>query len=824
MKSYRAKLTLIQEPNDGPADPDRNRALYINEQEQRHNFPEMPEIPDGDPNVQHDYPGDHGDPRDDEDDHPGDPRRDEEGRPGNPDHDGDDHGMQLPRRGQDPDDDDDDEIPELDFIPVIDEISIANKFIKCVRNARLEDQLSDDEVERLRNPPQSVLVLEDKDQEHSIKSFLANTTASEEVYTRNRAANLERFPDCNQLTYHAVKELVADLTGIRAIKHDMCINSCVGYTGPFSELDCCPCCAEPRCDERGKPRKQFSTIPIGPQLQALWRSPEGVERLQYRKCYTEKITAELSNNGGTRISPFADFFDGSDYLDAVRAKKIMPNDMVLVFSIDGAQLYRNKASDCWIYIWVVMDLSPSIRYKKMYILPGGFIGGPGKPKYYDSFLLPGLSHVSAIQKEGLKCWNASTDEVFVTRPFLAGVGADSLGLAPIAGAVGHHGKSGCRVYCPFKGRHKPGGTHYYCARMKPTGFTMQGCDHNDVDLNTLLGSHNTKDSKVRYDHNLDHLMRAPNKTQYEKRRLDTGLCKPSIFSGLPTKHSMGVPALFVLDIMHLPALNIPDLIIPLWRGTFECDKTDDKSNWTWAVLKDPVVWKAHGQSVADATEYIPGSFDRPPRNPAEKINSGYKAWEFLLYFFGLGPALLFGILPEPIWRNYCKCVRAFRILMQEEITPAELLESHTLMTEFSNEFEELYVQRRTDRIHFVRPCIHTASHFGPKTVRIGPGLYSGQWPMERTIGNLGEEVKCHKDPYANLSERGVRRCRVNALKALMPNLEPAENPLPRGSENLGDEFVLLRARDRYNYLVECPFQSAAIQKYLEDEGVVIPDN
>ncbi|KAJ6528077.1 hypothetical protein B0H19DRAFT_1195027 [Mycena capillaripes] len=39
---------------------------------------------------------------------------------------------------------------------------------------------------------------------------------------------------------------------------------------------------------------------------------------------------------------------------------------------------------------------------------------------------------------------------------------------------------------------------------------------------------------------------------------------------------------------------------------------------------------------------IPGSFDRPPRNPAEKINSGYKAWERLLYVYGAGPALLYG--------------------------------------------------------------------------------------------------------------------------------------------------------------------------------------
>jgi len=286
---------------------------------------------------------------------------------------------------------------------------------------------------------------------------------------------------------------------------------------------------------------------------------------------------------------------------------------------------------------------------------------------------------------------------------------------------------------------------------------------------------------------------------------------------------LGVPALFVLDIMHLPALNIPDLMIPLWRATFDCDKTDNKQLWTWAVLRDPTIWKAHGKSVADATPYIPGSFDRPPRNPAEKISSGYKAWEYLLYFFGLGPALLFGILPDNIWQNYCKLVRSFRILMQEEILPTELMESHQLMTEFSNGFEELYVQRRIDRIHFVRPCVHTASHFAPETTRVGPGIIVSQWALERTIGNLGEEIKQHRDPYTNISERGVRRCQVNALKAIIPDLEPLNNLLPHGSEDLGNGYVLLRARDRVVRKVSNLHELYAIRKYVERDGLVLPN-
>jgi hypothetical protein len=277
-----------------------------------------------------------------------------------------------------------------------------------------------------------------------------------------------------------------------------------------------------------------------------------------------------------RVSPYGDFFDGSDYLDTMAGKQIMSEDMVLMFSIDGAQLYRNKASDCWIYVWVIMDHAPDVHYKKRYILPGGFIGGPNKLQNVDSYICVGLLHMGAIQKEGLGIWDASRQVVFVSRPFLAAVGADAVRLAPIAGTVGHNGKHGCRVHCPFVGRHKAWGTHYYGAQLKPTNFAVAGCDHNDVNLKNILAAHISAALKAQYGTDLDFLVKSPNQAQYKKCRLQTGLIGPSIFSGLPAKHTFGVPTLFVLDIMHLPALNILDLMIPLWQATIDCDNTDDK--------------------------------------------------------------------------------------------------------------------------------------------------------------------------------------------------------------------------------------------------------
>ncbi len=210
----------------------------------------------------------------------------------------------------------------------------------------------------------------------------------------------------------------------------------------------------------------------------------------------------------------------------------------------------------------------------------------------------------------------------------------------------------------------------------------------------------------------------------------------------------------------------------------------------------------------------------PPRNPAEKISSGYKAWEFLLYFYGLGPCLFFKLLPEIYWEHYCKLVRGIRILMQEEIYPHELVEAHKKLSEFSTEFEELYVQRKAERIHFVRPSIHTPSHLAPETERIGPGIIYSQWTMERTIGNLGEEIKQHSNPFPNLAQRGLRRCQVNALKAMLPDIEPISEELPLGSKDLGQSYALLHAVDNVARPVE-PLEKAAFDKYFESQGVAM---
>lgn len=640
----------------------------------------------------------------------------------------------------------------------LEEPRLAADFIALLRSASLDNSisgLSDEALDRLRNPsheePASLI---NDNSRFAIDLYLANP--SDATYEANRAVLQRRVPSLSLPSYYKAKRLVADLTGIEPIVHHMCINSCIAYTGPFSELEACPKCSQSRYDEfrlqassgtEKIPRKEFHTIPMGPQLQALYRDPDSARCAHYLREERSKVVAEIDRRGF--LEAYSDILHGSDLIEAFQDGRIGEDDIILMFSIDGAQLYAKKASACWIYIWVLFNLPPDLRYKKKHVFIGGFIPGPNNPKNMDSFIFPGLYHLCALQKEGLAVWDSALKRQIRSKIFLALLAADGPGMMHVTGFVGYHGKHGCRLYCGLPGRREPHGKQYFPALLRPNNYNVAGSMHEDVDIRSL-----PKASTQIYNENLKSLVEATNDAQHKTLRLATGISKPSIFSGVDPSDTLGLPRSAGSDIMHLAALNIPDLMISLWRGVIDCTAPDNRSTWTWAVLRGET-WQRHGKIVEDAVHYLPSSFERPPRNIAEKINSGYKAWEFLLYLYGLAPGMLYGVLPEVYYSNFCKLVRGIQLMNQHRISMQNVRDAHLALSSFAQEFEIIYCQRQPARVHFVRPCLHSILHLPREVVRLGPLICSSQWTLERTIGNLGEEVKQHSDPFTNLSQRGI---------------------------------------------------------------------
>lgn len=227
-----------------------------------------------------------------------------------------------------------------------------------------------------------------------------------------------------------------------------------------------------------------------------------------------------------------------------------------------------------------------------------------------------------------------------------------------------------------------------------------------------------------------------------------------------------------MDIMHLSVLNDPELFVKLFTGRLDVYDPDDWATWDWAIFyKNTRLWNAHGDSVARAVPFIPSTFGRAPRDPAKKINSGYKAWEYQQYLYGLGPTLFRHLLPAKYWKNLCKLVSGVRLLQRHRISHEQLLRGHQILMDFACEFEDLYYQRKESCIHFVRQSVHMLTHIGPETLRAGPLSCYAQWTLETAIGNLGREIRQDRDLFANLTQRAILRAQVNSLQARFPKLQ-----------------------------------------------------
>ncbi|KIL54643.1 hypothetical protein M378DRAFT_92149 [Amanita muscaria Koide BX008] len=267
--------------------------------------------------------------------------------------------------------------------------------------------------------------------------------------------------------------------------------------------------------------------------------------------------------------------------------------------------------------------------------------------------------------------------------------------------------------------------------------------------------------------------------------------------------------------MHLICLNIPQHLLEIWQDNRGRTRGNCNTRWEFVVL-DGDTWEDHGALVASMHQHLPGSFNRPPRNPAEKINSGYKAAEFLIYIWVLGLALFQLVLLHHLWNHFCKLVCGVRIISQRSITPEDLEQANQMLIEWEMEFEQRYYGRNFRRLHFVRPCVHAIAHGARETVRCGLLNLLAQWALENTIGNIKHEVHLYSNPFINLAEHGVLRAQVNALKAIIPSLDPQPKPR-RGSLNIGNGYMLLCAYDRYMHEVP-DIEDVAIQTYLLGAG------
>ena len=89
--------------------------------------------------------------------------------------------------------------------------------------------MDDDTLFRLQNPLREPAALT-PDERLSLKLYLTGAKHADDIYENHRKAILERHPEDEIPSLYSLQKLLATLTGIRPLWHDICTDSCMAYT------------------------------------------------------------------------------------------------------------------------------------------------------------------------------------------------------------------------------------------------------------------------------------------------------------------------------------------------------------------------------------------------------------------------------------------------------------------------------------------------------------------------------------------------------------------------------------------------------------------
>jgi hypothetical protein len=418
------------------------------------------------------------------------------------------------------------------------------------------------------------------------------------------------------------------LAQLKPRSYECCLNSCICYVGPNSDLDKCPYCNERRYFADGRPRRHFNYISPIPRLVTAYQNLSMVEKLKYRHNFTPDPNT------------IQDVMDGQHYHDlrkefvTVDGQKCQykffnnETDVMLGLSTDGFAPFRRRKKTCWPLLLFNYNLPPDIRFHLDHILCIGVIPGPHKPKDFDSFIWPLVQDLLTLAK-GVPAWSPNAPDPFLLRAYLTLVFGDIPAISMVMRIKGHNGYSPCRM-CKITGLRPPGSTapvHY--VPLDRSRHPKVRADPSAVKkfdpLNLPLRSHNEFIAQAH------EVQFARNEARHKELATQYGIKGESILSSLS---SLSFPGCFPYDFMHLVFENEVKNLVLLFTGAF---KELDQGTGEYHLL--PGVWDAIGEVTAKSGDTIPGAFGCRPPNPAsDRTATTAESWSFWLLY--LGPILL----------------------------------------------------------------------------------------------------------------------------------------------------------------------------------------
>jgi hypothetical protein len=465
------------------------------------------------------------------------------------------------------------------------------------------------------------------------------------------------------------------LAGFDALKFDCCFNSCVCYApDEYRDLDKCPYCGDPRFDSAGKPRKQFSALPLIPVLLALVAAERPATDMGYRAAFKR-------DKGGV-----SDVFDGKLYR-RMRKRHVNvngaelphkffdgPRDVAIGFATDGFSPYRKKTITAWPIVLVNYNLPPKLRFRREHIICVGCIPGPNKPKNIDSFLWFLVMELLRLA-HGVKANDgACGGRQFILQAYLILCTGDMPAVAMLMCMLGHNSVHSCRM-CSIRGIRNPdrprATTHYPALNRQrhPSKPTPAAYDAAHLPLRTH-----------------DNFLNQAQQVQLaagpgERKQLaqDSGIKGVSVLSFLS---SMSFPASFPFGFMHLMFENVVPGLVELWCHQLDPHLPDDDD-----FIIAPQVWKAVAEAGAASGKTIPSCFGAKVPNILTERHM-FTAEKWLFWALYLAPTLLRGrFKKEKYYKHYMRLINLIKKCLQFRISSQELDEMEVGFIKWVTEYE-----------------------------------------------------------------------------------------------------------------------------------------
>ncbi|CEL55918.1 hypothetical protein RSOLAG1IB_01930 [Rhizoctonia solani AG-1 IB] len=569
------------------------------------------------------------------------------------------------------------------------------------------------------------------------------------------------------------------LSDLETRTYDCCVNSCVCFLGKYRNLRSCPFCKEARFNLANAPRRLFRYSPLIPQLCALFQDPEMAEKLGYR-ALCDKIRED---------GLIQDVFDSEHYL---RLRKTLlhpegncyffdnPCDIALGVSTDGFTLFKRRRrglSTAWPIIIINYNLHPRIRNRLENVICVGVIPGPKQCKDLNSFLVPLVDELLELES-GVECLFAhgagAASSKFVFRAFLIILFGDIPAIAKLLMMKGHNAIKPCRA-CLIQGIlcQLERNSVYYV----PMALPGQG-------NNTLTYADLQLRSHQQLLDQLEQMESAPTKSRQKQLAQEYGLNSRSIFAHL---RSIDLSLCAPYDAMHLLFENLVPNMIRHWTGQF---KGLDQGSGSYQLTKEQ--WETIGKLTAVVGRTIPSLFVGTLPNIAQDGHL-YKAEAYSFWFQYLAPILLCGRLKEPYYSHVILMRDIMALILQLEITHADIDRLQDMINTWVRNYEQLYYQYEYTRLPACPLTIHALLHLPSYIRQTGPLWASWAFVMERFCGHLLPAVKNRTLPYQHLDNYVQRRAQMQIVSRLygLPSLaKPKVNYSNIQNENISSHETI----------------------------------